>query len=781
MSYYGLKSVYQEMRRRRLFNTVALYAVGAWVALQVSESALSGLGIPDIAIRYVWIVVLALFPLVVIFGWRYDVSSSGIKRTSSLSDPNASTALGEIDRWIIGALSIIVLAVVGMAALRISGVEQDMPLLAAENSIAVLPFETCADQGRDQVLASGITNEVMNRLAERGRFKVFARASTFTVASFGLTAAEAARSLGSEYVLSGELCRGERGELSLEAQLLDADGFIVWGERFVEVVNRFDQVTERLATLVATGAGKQLGDVFASAQEPALNKAAYEQNVIGWEYLERGVHDKARAAFEKALSLEPAYAAAKFGLALLEVGPFGSPDEGSRFERAISVIEDALALASRELAVNDRDAGTHLVAARIMGVRANLERETLWRQADGADDVELEARKSIITDHFAEAEEHFRTAITLNPSLTRAYVGLADVIEQQGVERASEALLVLENAQERDPLNIRVNTRIAKRWAARGQFRQAIELLDRFKALPETPRQIWWWQLELMTLQHYWADKGEILVEMLLNDPGAFEGPSSSNRWQAWWFASQLAYLGLFDEAEGWFQRLENLPLNEYLYEIGREAYFDATGRVNEIVETKTSDVAAMSDEQILDAYAGSASAAARVLAYQGDYDRAIKLMESVQHAPAIWTERVPQYVMQLAELYFSAGRPEAAAPLLDRITVHLETEFADGIRHPETLSQLAKVYVIQGRDDDALDMLRKAVDYHMRDSCEDGMVSEPPWDRLHDDPRFIDLCEEIQADLELQAQRLRRLLGRHDLDELLAPLMAMADEGHGG
>ena len=129
-------------------------------------------------------------------------------------------------------------------------------------------------------------------------------------------------------MLSGELCRGERGELSLEAQLLDADGFIVWGERFVEVVNRFDQVTERLATLVATGAGKQLGDVFASAQEPALNKAAYEQNVIGWEYLERGVHDKARAAFEKALSLEPAYAAAKFGLALLEVGPFGSPDEG---------------------------------------------------------------------------------------------------------------------------------------------------------------------------------------------------------------------------------------------------------------------------------------------------------------------------------------------------------------------------------------------------------------------------------------------------------------------
>ena len=177
----------------------------------------------------------------------------------------------------------------------------------------------------------------------------------------------------------------------------------------------------------------------------------------------------------------------------------------------------------------------------------------------------------------------------------------------------------------------------------------------------------------------------------------------------------------------------------------------------------------------------GSASAAARVLAQYGDYERAIRLMESVQHAPAIWSERVPIYVMQLAELYFGAGRANDADPLLERVRVHMETEFADGIRHPETLLQLAKVYLLQGSHDDALDMLSKAVDYHMRDSCEDGMLSEAPWNRLHDDRRFIDLCDEIQADLDQQAERLRKLLGRYDLDQLLAPLMAMAEEGAGG
>ena len=780
MSYFDLKSVYRELRRRRLFNTVALYVVGAWVTLQVAELALSGLGIPEIAIRYVWLGVFLLFPLVLIFGWRYDISSGGIKRTLPLSDTEGDSALRARDRWIIGVFAVVGLAVAGTMILRISRVEDGALQVAPENSIAVLPFETCANHQRDKVLASGITSEVMNRLAERGRFKVFARASTYTVASFGLSAAETARSLGSQFVLAGELCRGDGDELVLAARLFDVDGFVVWGELFVELVNPFDQVTDRLATLVASGAAAQLGDVVPSAREPAVNKLAYEQNLIGWEYIARRENEEARKAFDKALGHEPGYAEAKFGLAVLEFGPFGSPDEGSRFQDALRIVEEALVLARREVEADQRDAGTHHVLARIMRAHADLERELLWRQAGLADVDELADRKAQIRDYFAEAERHFRTAITLNPSLTDAYVGLADVIEGQGVDRAGEALLVLESAQERDPLNIRVNARIAKRWAARGRFRQAIELLDRFKALPEIPYQAWWWQLELMTLQTYWADKGETLVQMLLEDPGAFEGPSSGNRWQAWWFASQLAFLGLSEEAEGWYRRLEGIPLNEYLREIGRNSYLAAMGQEGEVVETLSDRVADMTDEQILDAYSGSVSQAASVLADHGVYDRAIKLMESAQHAPAIWSERAPNYVMQLAGLYFSAGRADEAAPLLDRVRKHLETEYADGIRHPDTLMRLANIYLLQGQDDEALEMLRKAVNYHMRESCDGGMLTEPPWDRLQDDPRLIDLCERIQADLEQQAERLRNLLGRYDLDELLAPLMAMKEEHRG-
>ena len=51
------------------------------------------------------------------------------------------------------------------------------------------------------------------------------------------------------------------------------------------------------------------------------------------------------------------------------------------------------------------------------------------------------------------------------------------------------------------------------------------------------------------------------------------------------------------------------------------------------------------------------------------------------------------------------------------------------------------------------------------------------PTTRLKGKPRVIALCEQVEADLEQQANRIRAMLAQHDLDELLAPLIAMAEE----
>ena len=75
-----------ELRRRRVLHMTAFYIVGAWVLVQVASEALPAFNMPENAIRYVWIAVLVGFPIAVLFSWKYDLTSSGIRRTPAADE-----------------------------------------------------------------------------------------------------------------------------------------------------------------------------------------------------------------------------------------------------------------------------------------------------------------------------------------------------------------------------------------------------------------------------------------------------------------------------------------------------------------------------------------------------------------------------------------------------------------------------------------------------------------------------------------------------------------------
>ena len=68
----------RELRRRRVFRLAGIYVISAGVAVQVAREAFPGLGIPEAAIRFVWLGAILGFPLALIFGWFYDITSQGI-------------------------------------------------------------------------------------------------------------------------------------------------------------------------------------------------------------------------------------------------------------------------------------------------------------------------------------------------------------------------------------------------------------------------------------------------------------------------------------------------------------------------------------------------------------------------------------------------------------------------------------------------------------------------------------------------------------------------------
>ena len=192
-----LNYFYHELRRRRVFRTAAYYLVGAWVLLQVCELVFDVLRFPDASMQFVLAATIVGFPVALIFGWKYDITAQGIKRTPSSSEDQqtADLSLKRVDYLLLTALATI--TVVVAFQIPLPTIDEQQFSAPPDHSIAVMPFEVCDGQDLDYLMAAGLATEVINRLAERGKLKVLARESSFAFAGFGLRLPQIAEPLPS--------------------------------------------------------------------------------------------------------------------------------------------------------------------------------------------------------------------------------------------------------------------------------------------------------------------------------------------------------------------------------------------------------------------------------------------------------------------------------------------------------------------------------------------------------------------------------------------------------
>ena len=101
----SLKQLITEARRRRVFRVAGLYIVAAWVVVQVALAAFPALSISDTAVRYVWLAALLGFPVVMFFGWRYDIRDGRIVKTSA-DGADAPLGLQRADFIVLAAIGI---------------------------------------------------------------------------------------------------------------------------------------------------------------------------------------------------------------------------------------------------------------------------------------------------------------------------------------------------------------------------------------------------------------------------------------------------------------------------------------------------------------------------------------------------------------------------------------------------------------------------------------------------------------------------------------------------
>jgi serine/threonine-protein kinase len=275
------------------------------------------------------------------------------------------------------------------AAGRVSGRSADG---AREKSIAVLPFNNLSGSD-DEFFADGITEEILNALAQLEGLRVAARSSCFAFKGRREDPRTVAERLDVTTVLEGSVRRaGDR--LRITAQLVNgADGYQLWSERYDRELTDVFQVQDEIAASIATKLrGTLTGDADrARARRGTTSIEAYELFLKGRALLlQRGRFIlEAVTCLEQALSLDPDYAdvlaALSDGYRLLAT--FGAASASDAMPRARAAAERALAIQpelSEALAtLADIEAQYHRDIVRAGAV---------WERALAADSHNIRAR-----------------------------------------------------------------------------------------------------------------------------------------------------------------------------------------------------------------------------------------------------------------------------------------------------------------------------------------------------------------------------------------------------
>jgi TolB-like protein/tetratricopeptide (TPR) repeat protein len=434
------------------------YGIFAFAVLQVVEPIMHGAGLPDWVLKAVLVALAAGFPVALILAWLFDLTSQGVIRT-----PEASGVGGiHFSRGRLAVLLVVVgllgaLPGIGWYSWKKTGERGVGEATAAAPSIAVLPFADMSEGHDQEYFADGVAEEILNALAHLEGLRVPGRTSSFWFKGKNAKLAEIGRELNVTHVLEGSVRRaGNR--LRVTAQVVNvADGGHLWSETFDRDQADVFAVQDQVAKAVADALKLKLlpGTRPPTSGARTTSLVAYEQYLLGRQLRGMGRPDTmpaARDAFQRAVDLDPGFAAAYAGLshAWSDMGGYlaQGPEDVVRFASfQHEAAERALALAP--------DSPDGLVA------RADYRLSYAWDWSGALADTDrvaslggadwmahtTRARALAALGRLAEAVASARRATEVDPLARGAWTNLANQLieagDAPGAERAARRGLMV--------------------------------------------------------------------------------------------------------------------------------------------------------------------------------------------------------------------------------------------------------------------------------------------------------------------------------------------------
>jgi len=319
-------SLFNELKRRNVLRVAAAYLAGSWLLVEVTDTIFPYFNLSETAVRILIILLAIGFPITLALSWVYELTPEGLRLEKDIdrAGPAPRAETKRLDRAIIVLLAL----ALGYFAVdkfvlepgRVSEIVEETTQQVrsealvesyGEKSIAVLPFVNMSADPEQEYFSDGISEELLNQLAQIPDLRVISRSSSFAFRGRDVVISEVAKQLHVTHILEGSV-RKAGNRIRISAQLIDARSDTnLWSESYDRELDEVFAVQDDISKavldelrIILTGEAPRAQIVDPEAYALVL-KARYFFSKWGKENFAKSL-----VALEQALTIEPEYAEA---------------------------------------------------------------------------------------------------------------------------------------------------------------------------------------------------------------------------------------------------------------------------------------------------------------------------------------------------------------------------------------------------------------------------------------------------------------------------------------
>ena len=693
-----MNQIVNELRRRNVFRVAGIYAVMGWLLVQVAVAFEPALGLPQWFDAVVIGFLLIGFPVIILFAWAFEMTPEGVKLTRAVAAEESITKRTgrKLDYALLAGLLLVAAVIVGdrvipraepvaaPAQAAETSVEAAQGVDLSDKSIAVLPFADLSPDGDQEYFADGLSEELLNVLAQIDELQVAGRTSAFAFKGDSRDLREIGELLNVAHILEGSV-RKSGDRIRVTAQLINTrNGYHVFSDTYEGDVSDIFRVQDEIAAKITTALRTEwLGEE--SLDDAPSNVAAFDLYLKARQLIytrDRQSMEEGERLLDRALEIDPAYAPAFAQKAIVNLLLSAAP--GSYGDRPqVEAAAQSLSWADKAIAIDPTLGEAHA--------------------AKGLALVNSGAANSDVVGSLRRATE-------LNPGLSDAKNWLASTLISQG--KLKEAYTVYETLVETDPFYPPAFSNLIVRYTYMGDHEKAAALIARIERVSgETPE-------SLMAKGFVAQSRGQLSQSVTLFGQALQQDPDSSVL--RLYYVEELIRIGEYEKALSEAKTGQKALI---LMLMGRNADGDAA------IESMPTPAEAGVAPLMMAMYAyGFSNRSEEAVAYLDRH------FESLDDAVNLSLYDAGLWLPYAASAYRDTGRTDEFEQALDYLDQSLQTDRDEGGAHFDVQWIEAMLAAMQGDSDSAIGRLQSAQQMGMTD---DSAFRPAAFDSIRQDPRF--------------------------------------------